>query len=553
MSLVGLTVFVFLPVVVWGGWVWDDLKYVVWNPRLLDADGLYALWFDPGARPDTFGQPLAEQDVHWWPLLYSTLWLERWLWDGFYAPGFHATNIAIHCVNVWLVWVLLRRFAVPGAWLIALVFAVHPGQMVSPALVMGRKDLLSTLCILLAVRVWFPPGRDPSAPVSWKRVAVVCGLVVAGSLFKTLAVVTPAALVVVHWWQGGRLGRTFWMRLGFVAVTAAVMAGTAWYLFTVVSDAYRHDFTLLERILIAARSLWLHGFLSVVPVESVLRLWRWEVSAADPLGWLALAGCGGGLAVLCRLAPASRSPLAAAAWFVVGVSPVLGVLDHPSLGLSFAFSHHRYLSSIASIALVVGFAWGWLRAHGTAWMRAAGRLAAVSLVLVCALTDLRYSFAFATPSAWYGHMAHYQPDRDWLQSAVVWALSAEGRHEEALEAAQRNADAAPSSLRYRRDLGLARALAGDRAGAMEEYRVVADAIETEPSLMLPDVRLRRREHTRKLPLTPPDVFYLRVAYGRLLACAGRDTAAAHQHRLARRLYPDADFDRVLGEDDPHRC
>ena len=66
-------------------------------------------------------------------------------------------------------------------------------------------------------------------------------------------------------------------------------------------------------------------------------------------------------------------------------------------------------------------------------------------------------------------------------------------------------------------------------------------------------RLRRREHTRKLPLAQPDVYHLRLAYGRLLACAGRDAAAAHQYRLARRLYPDADPDRVLGDDDPHGC
>ena len=49
---------------------------------------------------------MAEPDVYWWPLLYSTFWLERWLWGAFYAPGFHAANVAIHCVNVWLVWAL---------------------------------------------------------------------------------------------------------------------------------------------------------------------------------------------------------------------------------------------------------------------------------------------------------------------------------------------------------------------------------------------------------------------------------------------------------------
>ena len=549
--LVLLTIFAFLPIIVWGGWVWDDLKYIVWNPRLLDGDGLYALWFEPGRRTDAFAQPLAERDVYWWPLLYSTFWLERWLWDGFYAPGFHATNIALHCANVWLVWALLRRFEVPGAWLIALVFAVHPGQMVTPALVMGRKELLSALCVLLAVWAWFPRGGGQDR-VSWKQVMVVCLLVVAGSLFKTLAVVTPATIAVVHWWQTGRLERVFWVRLAPVAGVSVVMAGLAWYMFVVVSDSNYHDFTLLERVLIAARSLWLHGFLSLVPVNSVLRFWRWEVSATDPLGWLALAGCIGGLVVLCRYSSRSRSPLAAALWFVIGVSPVLGLIDHHAMWVSFAFSRHRYLSSIASIALVVGFAYGWLRAHGSAGKQVLGRLAAVSFVLLCMITDLRYSFAFSFPSAWYTYVAHYEPEWDWLQSNVVWALSVEGRHEEAVAVARRNADAVPSSQRFRRDLGFAYALAGDADRAMVHYQVVADALEADPSLMLPDERLRRREHTRKMPLTQQEVHYLRFAYGSLLACSGNDGAATYQHRLARRLYPDVDFDQAF-EDDPHGC
>ena len=550
-ALVLLTVCAFLPMIVWGGWVWDDLKFIVWNPRLLDGEGLYALWFEPGKQADAFAQPRAERDVYWWPLLYSTFWLERWLWDAFYAPGFHAVNVAIHCVNVLLVWALLRRFSVPGAWLIALVFAVHPGQMMATALVMGRKELVATLCVLLAVWAWFPPGDDRN-PISWKRVSMVCLLVVVGSLFKTLTVVAPAAVAVVHWWQTGRLERAFWLRLAPVAGVSVLMAGLAWYMFAVVSYSNYHDFTFPERVLIAARSLWWHGFLSLVPVGSVLRFWRWEVSVSDPLGWLALAGCVGGLVILCRYASRGRSPLAAALWFVIGVAPVLGLIDHHALGLSFAFSRHRYLSSIVSIALVVGCAYGWLQAHGSAVAQAAGRLVAVVFVLVCVITDLRYSFAFTVSSAWYTHVAHYEPERDWLQTNVVWALSLEERHEEALTVAHRNVETDPSSLRFRRDLGFAYALAGDPAQAMVHYQAVADALEANPALMLPTERIRRREHTRKMPLTRQEVYYLRFAYGSLLACSGNEAAAAHQYRLARRLYPRVEFEQVF-EDDPHGC
>ena len=51
--------------------------------------------------------------------------------------------------------------------------------MIATALVMGRKELVATLCVLLAVWAWFPPGDDRS-PMSWKRVSMVCLLVVGG-------------------------------------------------------------------------------------------------------------------------------------------------------------------------------------------------------------------------------------------------------------------------------------------------------------------------------------------------------------------------------------
>ncbi len=47
-SVVVLTVLAFLPILLWGGWVWDDLYYVRWNPRLVGGEGLYALWFEAG-------------------------------------------------------------------------------------------------------------------------------------------------------------------------------------------------------------------------------------------------------------------------------------------------------------------------------------------------------------------------------------------------------------------------------------------------------------------------------------------------------------------------
>jgi hypothetical protein len=52
--LVALTVLAYLPAIQ-GGWIWDDDSYVTGDPRLLDLQGLFDIWFRPVATYGTSG------------------------------------------------------------------------------------------------------------------------------------------------------------------------------------------------------------------------------------------------------------------------------------------------------------------------------------------------------------------------------------------------------------------------------------------------------------------------------------------------------------------
>ncbi|HZZ19089.1 MAG TPA: hypothetical protein VFE25_06965, partial [Opitutaceae bacterium] len=98
---------------VWhAGFIWDDDAHVT-RPDMRSLHGLWRIWSDPSATQQ------------YYPVLYSTFWIEHRLWGDASAP-YHLANIALHCGAACLLFRLLGRLAVPGALAGAALFALHP-------------------------------------------------------------------------------------------------------------------------------------------------------------------------------------------------------------------------------------------------------------------------------------------------------------------------------------------------------------------------------------------------------------------------------------------
>ena len=196
----------------WGDFIWDDLM-MVGTPAVRDATGLRQIWFSPGE---------IDAEVHYWPLVYSTFWLQHKLW-GFAPAGYHVVNVLLHAASTLLLWRLLRRLAVPGAWIAAAVFAVHPVHVESVAWVIELKDVLSGLFYLPAALAWI---RFETKPRPSPYVATLA-LYVAGMLAKSVVMTLPVALLIRQWWQRGRVTLADLLRLApFFLVGAGIMVGT---------------------------------------------------------------------------------------------------------------------------------------------------------------------------------------------------------------------------------------------------------------------------------------------------------------------------------------
>src|SRR5665213_149199 len=171
-----------------GGRLLDDHLHIT-RPELQSLGGLGRIWFDVGATQQ------------YYPVVHTAFWLEHRLW-GDAVAGYHLINVLLHATAAALLVVLMRRLRLPGGWLAAFVFALHPVCVESVAWIAEQKNTLSTVFALGASIAYL----DFDERRYWRRYGSAFGLFALALLSKTAVVTVPGALLVVVWWRRSRLG-----------------------------------------------------------------------------------------------------------------------------------------------------------------------------------------------------------------------------------------------------------------------------------------------------------------------------------------------------------
>ena len=336
-----LTIVAYLPALR-GRFIWDDDAYVTQNTMLTAPDGLSQIWFSTHRQSQYF------------PLIYTTFRFEHALW-GLNPQGYHAVNVLLHTINALLLWQLLRRLVVPGAWLAAAIFALHPVQVESVAWITELKNVQSTLFYLLALLVWVKFAQKPGAP-QWSFYWLA--LFHAFALFsKTTACTLPAALLLVLWWRREAIGwRRILQVLPFLLMGVAMGLVSVWWeehLGDYVPEAGVH-FGFVEKALIATRAVWFYAGKVFWPVNLTFSYPRWEIDARAPLQYLGLVGCVVfALLLWWRRHTLGRGVTAGVVFFVAALSPLLGFIPLYTFRYSFVADHYQYL---ACTGLIIPFA-----------------------------------------------------------------------------------------------------------------------------------------------------------------------------------------------------
>lgn len=339
-----------------GEFLWDDLGHVT-HPALQSWSGLLRIWFEPGATQQ------------YYPLLHSAFWLEHRLW-GDNPLGYHLVNVLLHATAATLFGLLLRRLAVPGAWIAAALFLLHPVCVESVAWICEQKNTLSLVLYLGAALAYLRFDENRSR----RTYALATGLFVLALLTKTVTATLPGALLVVAWWRRGQLS---WAR-DVLPVLPWFVLGAGGGLFTahferVLIGAQGADFALsaADRLVLAGRVFWFYLGKLAWPADLIFVYPRWHIDAATwwqwlfPLAGLALLG------VLLWWSRRSRALLAAALLFGDSLFPVLGFVNVYPFVFSYVADHFQYLASLSIFALA-----------GAALSRLPGRAAIIAPVLL---------------------------------------------------------------------------------------------------------------------------------------------------------------------------
>ena len=267
-------------------------------------------------------------------------------------------------------------------------------------------------------------------------------------LSKSIVVTLPVALLIWHWWKQGRVTSTdLWRLVPFFAVGLVITVGDLSFYRSGGPASF--DYSLADRMLIAARALWFYAGKLLWPSELAVIYPRWNIRVADPLAWgYLLAAVALAVALWHFRHQLGRGPLAGALFFAVTLSPVLGFVDHGYMQYAFVADRFQYLAGIGVMAVVIGAA---ARLSGL-WQKGVLGGAAVILVVLGMLT-WRQASIYRDDETFCRHIIALNPQALNAHLNLGNALHDQGRYEEALEAARVAVEQDPDSFEAHVNLG----------------------------------------------------------------------------------------------------
>ncbi len=333
------------------GFIWDDADHVTSNPVIVGPLGLKEIWTTSHARIC--------------PLVLTTFWVEHKLW-GVNPMPYHVVNILMHAAAALALWRVLLQLKVPGAWLGAAIWMLHPVQVESAAWITEMKNTESAFFFLLSV-LFFCKSRTSAAGSRQHHPSNLASFHYSLSLLfgamamacKSSAVVLPLVLWLCAWWMEGRwnLRRNLRLIAPLLLLSALSAALSVWtQKVEGAGEAEKWALPILLRVAVAGRAPWFYLGKLIWPHPLITIYPRWEITFGSLAVWMPLIASVI-LSVFLWRNRNNKTGLGRALfmtwfYFVTALLPVMGLLNHGFLEYTFVADHFQYLASMGPLALL---------------------------------------------------------------------------------------------------------------------------------------------------------------------------------------------------------
>jgi hypothetical protein len=455
-----------------GGFVFDDYPLITENGMVRADDGIRLFWSGAGT-------------ADYYPLTGSLWWLE-WRWWGDHAMGYHVLDVLLHAADAVLLWMILRRLNIPGAWLAALMFAIHPVNVATAAWISEQKNTLSMLFYAVAILLYLRFNAESR----WRWYAWSLGAFLLALCSKTAVVMLPFALLGCVWWLHGRLRWKDWLRgAPFFALSFLFGLVTVWFQYHRVlrGTTFRAE-GFFSRLAAAGWVVWFYLGKVLWPVNLSVIYPKWNVDASRGTSWLPLLLLAGCLA-LCwsKRKTWGRPLLFGVGYFVVTLFPVLGFFDQGFYDYSLVADHWQYYSMIGIIALVVSAGVALARRFGDRGHTLGVTVSVVVLMGLGVGTWVRAGVYATSGTLWLDTVTK-NPEAWMAQYNFGLALGKAGKISPAIAHFQQAVQLKPDFAEAHNYLGTALLQAGKVPEAIEQYR---QALRIKPDYMDAQINLDR--------------------------------------------------------------
>jgi protein O-mannosyl-transferase len=474
-----------------GGFIFDDDILLTDNHLIKASDGPYQFWFTVNAE-------------EYYPVANTMFWIEWRIW-GMNPTGYHVVNVIIHIADALLIWFILRKLSISGAFLAAMIFAVHPVNVESVAWIAQLRNVLAMLFLLLSIWCYLQSETQPRPKQRGYRPDVdiwyFLGLTafMLGMLSKGSVAVLPIILLGIILWlrkikeadasklNKGVVGRkaseknnflyplTEWDLLGIAPFVVAAVGFTAvniWFQTHGTGQVIRSA-GFVERLLGAGGVVWFYIYKAILPINLVFVYPQWHINAGNLLWWMPLMVTLAVTAVLWRYRKGwSRPFFFAWGFFCVALVPVMGFADVGYMKYSLVADHYQHIAIIGIISLVAA---GWREWNQRPRGVKRGMATAVAFVTVGALTLLTWqqSGIYRDAITLYEYTLKKNPECWMAQNNLGKALLNTNKKQEAIYHFQKAIHLKSDYPEAHYNLGIELAKTGRIQEAIEQYETAA--------------------------------------------------------------------------------